>query len=481
MLPFFVVLKLVYQDRNQRQMGQPVPLAFPCWSAAVLSACAAGCQLTTAKTQPWDVAWHRITRTLDKMRSLGVTTNTAWVKGFTQTHLQCWQIRYRGLISPGWSSPPSYRRSAWFPWSHAKLPSSCCLLWDTEKPQPHLGKGTSRNTIRSTAPAKRGCLLPFACVAERSDPSPASAAAQQRQKRRTSLASKKFSWCFLPSLPASDSRSVPPARAGASALPCPAPSLPAGTITRAAGQPGASAVLGRAAVLPLNLAPWVWGFLFLFFSPVCFDFLLDTYCLGSWPALTFAETLPGWENQGKWGSGKAEDDFFETAASVHKNWQGWCKVPRRIDGTSTSVPGGHRPPPHLNQEQIPPQTERLELRPPSLCKHSPARARRHHAHPGWWASILRGELWIQQAAADPAQCLVATQRAPSGDVGLGRQTPLPIVPGLAASAQSCRCPDPLLCGQRRWFENQRKQRRGWKHSFHCGQLGTQVLLGKTSN
>lgn len=53
---------------------------------------------------------------------------------------------------------------------------------------------------------------------------------------------------------------------------------------------GAGAALGRAPAVPLNLALWVWGFFFPLFVLIL---LLDTYCLGSWPALTFAETLPG--------------------------------------------------------------------------------------------------------------------------------------------------------------------------------------------
>lgn len=115
------------------------------------------------------------------------------------------------------------------------------------------------NTKRhgKSAWAKRGCLLLSVCIAEGSDPVPASATATQCQKHRTGLASREFSWCFLPSLPASDSRSVPPCHA-------PFPLSLVGPSCRQQDSPGP---VGAAAA-PLNLAHWVWGV--LFFSPCLF-------------------------------------------------------------------------------------------------------------------------------------------------------------------------------------------------------------------
>lgn len=77
------------------------PVCVPC-SPMLVRCCPVGmCCMVPAKRCQNTGRGRCIMQTRDKMASSQVTANTAWVQGFTQTHLQCWQIRYHELISPG--------------------------------------------------------------------------------------------------------------------------------------------------------------------------------------------------------------------------------------------------------------------------------------------------------------------------------------------------------------------------------------------
>lgn len=107
------------------------------------------------------------------------------------------------------------------------------------------------------------------------------------------LASKKLSWCFLPSLPVSDSPSLPPTQAGASAHRVPLPPRRA----TGAGGAGASAC-GSTELGLVGLG--------IFFFSVCFDSFARHLLFGTLASLNICRDTPWERKSGKRGGGEAK-------------------------------------------------------------------------------------------------------------------------------------------------------------------------------